>query len=115
MRGLEIVRIRGAAEAPARAIYHGEKVAFGTLVQLVLEDAATAEIEEVIGFSAQVGLPVTLAQVGLPEPPPGSSMPSWRRTGGDGRGRRAGAAPAESRWPWQVTVWRDAGWPSSWS
>jgi glycerol dehydrogenase len=54
---------------PARAFYHGEKVAFGTLVQLMLEDAATAEIEEVIGFCTQVGLPVTLAQVGLPESP----------------------------------------------
>jgi len=47
------------------SFYHGEKVAFGTLVQLVLEDSAMPEIEEVLGFCTQVGLPVTLAQIGL--------------------------------------------------
>ncbi len=53
----------------ARSFYHGEKVAFGTLVQLVLERGAQSEIDEVIGFCTQVGLPVTLAQIGLPDPP----------------------------------------------
>ncbi len=46
--------------------YHGEKVAFGTLTQLVLEGKPTALIEEVLGFSTSVGLPVTLEGVGLP-------------------------------------------------
>ncbi len=45
------------------AYYHGEKVAFGTLVQLVLENAD--EIDEVIDFCVEVGLPVTLAQLGV--------------------------------------------------
>lgn len=53
-----------------RSFYHGEKVAFGTLVQLVLENSAIPEIEEVMGFCTQVGLPVTLAQIGLRELPP---------------------------------------------
>ena len=44
-------------------------MAFGTLVQLVLENSAISEIEEVIGFCTQVGLPVTLAQIGLQELP----------------------------------------------
>jgi glycerol dehydrogenase len=45
------------------AMYHGEKVAFGTLSQLVLEDAD--ELDEVLGFCLEVGLPVTFAQLGV--------------------------------------------------
>lgn len=44
---------------------HGEKVAFGTLVQLVLEGRPQPAIDELIGFCVLVGLPVTLAAVGL--------------------------------------------------
>ena len=44
-------------------IYHGEKVAFGTIVQLILEDAT--ELNEVIDFCVAVGLPVTLKQLGI--------------------------------------------------
>ena len=46
-------------------MYHGEKVAFGTLVQLMLEGADTEEIANVIGFCLSVGLPVCLADLGL--------------------------------------------------
>ena len=45
--------------------YHGEKVAFGTLVQLVLENRAPDEIEEVLYFCTSVGLPITLAGIGV--------------------------------------------------
>jgi glycerol dehydrogenase len=44
---------------------HGEKVAFGLLVQLIVEGRPQDEIEEVLAFSRSVGLPVTLEQVGL--------------------------------------------------
>lgn len=47
--------------------YHGEKVAFGTLVQLVLENSSLDEIEEVLDFCTSVGLPITLAQLGIEE------------------------------------------------
>ena len=47
---------------------HGEKVAFGLLVQLVVEGRPETEIDEVVTFSRSVGLPVTLAEVGLPNP-----------------------------------------------
>lgn len=47
--------------------FHGEKVAFSTIVQLVLEDRSTAEIMEVIDFCDSVGLPVTLGQLGIEE------------------------------------------------
>ncbi|OCN01953.1 glycerol dehydrogenase [Clostridium sp. W14A] len=47
---------------------HGELVAFGTVVQLVLEDAPMEEIEEVMDFCVSVGLPVTLKEVGVTDP-----------------------------------------------
>ncbi len=50
--------------------YHGEKVAFGTLAQLVLENAPIDEIEEVINFCLDVGLPVTLAELGIEDAKP---------------------------------------------
>ena len=52
---------------PTHDYYHGEKVAFGTLVQLVLENAPSEEIEEVLGFCVNVGLPVCLADIGVTE------------------------------------------------
>lgn len=45
--------------------YHGEKVAFGTLAGLFLEDKPQPLIEEVYGFCRSVGLPTTLAEIGL--------------------------------------------------
>lgn len=47
--------------------YHGEKVAFGTIAQLCLENRDREEIEEVIGFCLEVGLPVTLSDIGVKE------------------------------------------------
>lgn len=48
-------------------LYHGEKVAFGTLAQLVLQNSPLEEIETVLAFCENVGLPVTLAQMGVTE------------------------------------------------
>lgn len=44
---------------------HGEKIAFCTLVQLVLENADILEIKEMVGFCSAVGLPTTLQQIGI--------------------------------------------------
>lgn len=44
---------------------HGDCVAFGTLVQLVLEGASNEEFEDIQGFCLEVGLPVTLEQIGV--------------------------------------------------
>lgn len=49
-------------------MYHGEKVAFGVLTQLVLENAPKEELKEVLNFCISVGLPVTLSQIGVSEP-----------------------------------------------
>ncbi|WNS46120.1 glycerol dehydrogenase [Paenibacillus sp. MMS20-IR301] len=48
-----------------RAALHGEKVAFATLVQLMLEGEAEEEISKVADFCRMAGLPVTLAELGL--------------------------------------------------
>lgn len=49
----------------AHGYLHGEKVAFATIVQLVLEDAEKDELEAVMDFSASVGLPLTLSDIGV--------------------------------------------------
>ena len=60
----------GLTVAPAtHSFFHGEKVAFGTLVQLVLEGKSRAQIREVVSFALEVGLPITLAAIGLGELP----------------------------------------------
>ena len=45
--------------------YHGEKVAFSTIVQMVMEDRPIEELLEVIDFCQAVGLPTSLAELGL--------------------------------------------------
>ncbi|WP_405105525.1 glycerol dehydrogenase [Paenibacillus sp. FSL K6-1217] len=45
--------------------YHGEKVAFSTIAQLVLENAQQAEIDQVLSFCHSVGLPLCLADIGV--------------------------------------------------
>ena len=54
--------------------YHGEKVAFGTLVQLVLENAPMEEISDVVYLCQQVGLPTTLADLDVNEIKPEEIM-----------------------------------------
>lgn len=46
-------------------LYHGEKVAFGTIAQLVIENSPMEELEEVIDFCKSVGLPTTLKEMGI--------------------------------------------------
>jgi len=45
---------------------HGEMVAFGLLVHMILEGRPEEMIREIVSFCADVGLPVTLAQLGCP-------------------------------------------------
>jgi len=42
---------------------HGEKVAFGIVCQLMMEEASDETKEETINFMAEIGLPVTLRQL----------------------------------------------------
>ena len=50
-----------------RDYWHGEKVAFGTLAMLMLTDREPEIIDRVYRFCEEVGLPTTLAQIGLAE------------------------------------------------
>ncbi len=45
--------------------YHGEKVAFGVLTGLQLTDASPQEAAAVFAFCEEIGLPTTLADIGL--------------------------------------------------
>jgi len=45
--------------------YHGEKVSFGVVTLLILEDYPKWEMEEVYNFCISVGLPVTLKELGI--------------------------------------------------
>jgi len=47
------------------AFYHGEKVAFGVLTGLHLTDALPEEMHTVYSFCEEIGLPTTLAAIGL--------------------------------------------------
>jgi glycerol dehydrogenase len=53
------------ALAETHSFYHGEKVAFGVLAGLQLTDAPMAETRTVFAFCEEVGLPTTLADIGL--------------------------------------------------
>jgi len=55
-------------------MYHGEKVAFGTIVQMVLQNNCDCEIGEVIEFCKSVGLPTTLKELGIKNPTPDKLM-----------------------------------------
>lgn len=51
--------------AATHAYMHGEKVAFGLIVQLIVEGRPTHEIDEVVAFCHEVGLPTTLGDLSL--------------------------------------------------
>jgi len=55
-------------------IYHGEKVAFCTLVQVVMEKSSKKEVEEVFSFCKNVGLPVSFRDMGIDRPKKESLM-----------------------------------------
>lgn len=46
-------------------MYHGEKVSFGTITQMVLENRSLEEIEEVIALCKSINLPTNLQDLGL--------------------------------------------------
>lgn len=61
VRGL--VKARGAGRAP-----HGDHVAYATLVQLAIEGRSDEFIADVASFCSEVGLPVSLSQLGMENP-----------------------------------------------
>lgn len=55
-------------QAETRQYWHGERVTIGVLVSLFLTDKPMHVIDEVYGFCEAVGLPTTLAAIGLENP-----------------------------------------------
>ena len=55
------------AVAQTHSYFHGEKVAYGLLVQLILEKKTQPLLQEVLDFATRVGLPITLGAIGLAE------------------------------------------------
>ncbi|KAL6297953.1 glycerol dehydrogenase [Sparassis latifolia] len=48
-------------------LMHGEKVAFGIVCQLILDGAPTVELEKYLALLYSLGLPITFAQLGIPD------------------------------------------------
>jgi glycerol dehydrogenase len=56
----------GLTAIPAtHSFMHGEKVAFGLVTQLVLENRPHDDLDQVLELARTIGLPMTLAQVGI--------------------------------------------------
>ena len=55
----------GLTALGGHSVPHGNCVAFGTLVQLTLEGATKEEFEDIQNFCLEVGLPVTLEELGV--------------------------------------------------
>lgn len=64
--------------------YHGEKVAFGTIVHLVLENAPSEELENVINYCKSVGLPTRLRDLGITNATPERLMAVAKASVADG-------------------------------
>jgi len=45
--------------------FHGEKVSFGTIVHLVLENAPKEELNTVLNYCKSIGLPACLKDLGI--------------------------------------------------
>ena len=52
---------------PCAKLLHGEVVAFGILVQLIVEGAPAEELDELYTFFEEVGLPTTIDDLGIPD------------------------------------------------
>ena len=54
-----------AAAKECESCLHGEKVAFGTLCQLFIENRPISEMDAVYSFYSDIGLPITLGDLGI--------------------------------------------------
>lgn len=72
-RGL--VKARGARDA-----IHGDQVAYGLLVQLAFENRPDAFLADLLSFYRAIGLPFSLAGLGMPRPTDGERLEIARLT-----------------------------------
>jgi glycerol dehydrogenase len=52
----------------SHAKFHGQKVAFGVITQMILEGRPSKDLEQVLTFCLSVGLPVCLEDLGVSDP-----------------------------------------------
>ncbi|KAL1751882.1 hypothetical protein FB107DRAFT_278261 [Schizophyllum commune] len=78
-------------------LLHGEKVAFGIVCQLVLDNAETAELDKYIGFLLSIDLPVTFDMMGIPD----VTEPELRRVAD------IACAPGETIWNMESVITPD--------
>lgn len=52
----------------SHGVYHGEKVAYGILVQLVMEERPRQEFEQLVELYRKIGLPYRLSDMGIKAP-----------------------------------------------
>jgi glycerol dehydrogenase len=69
LAGAHGIQIGFTAIKETEPYLHGEIVAFGTQASLLLTDRKKGIIDEVYTFCESVGLPTTLAEIGLPDAP----------------------------------------------
>ncbi len=67
-QAIEACKVHGVTSLGIKHADHGCCVALGTLVQIVLEGAPKEEFKEVQDFCLEVGLPVTLEEIGVTTP-----------------------------------------------
>jgi glycerol dehydrogenase len=81
--------VRGLSKARgAKAVPHGEQVAYALLVQLAIEGRDDAFIQDLIAFQRSVGLPTALADMGMTDPQPDEIAQIARATGIGPKGGR---------------------------
>lgn len=74
----------GLTELPCTHKYlHGEKVAFGIVVQMVLENTPAEELDRIMRFLVKLGLPVTLGQMDIDPTPENVSAVAHKTTKGN--------------------------------
>jgi len=90
------------------AYYHGEKVAFGVLTGLHLTDAKPAEMETVYSFCQSIGLPTTLADIGIDNPDPVRLMDAAVRACAPAEGIHKEAGEINPLTVWNAMIAADA-------
>ena len=96
------------AEA-THAYLHGEKVAFGLLAQLVLEGQSRSVLHRVLGFATEVGLPITLAEIGLTDLPKEDLQKIAVRATAEAKPSTMNHLKSSRTW-WPMRSWQQMRW-----
>jgi glycerol dehydrogenase len=90
------------------AFYHGEKVAFGVLTGLHLTNADPEEMKTVYSFCQRIGLPTTLADIGIKDIDPARLMDAAIRACAPAEGIHKEAGVINPLTVWNAMIAADA-------